>query len=82
MQIPSRRSVLLFSAGVTLLCMLGFYSLLCAAPPGGKPPFEDAVEQREAMLRELREIKELIKEQNALLREALPPANGRDKATK
>ena len=82
MQIPSLRSWAASSAVVALLCMLGFYSLLCAAPPAGKPPFEDAGVQRDAMLRELREIKDLIKEQNALLKEALPNPNGRDKAKK
>ena len=77
----SLRSLLACAAGVTLLCMLGFYSLLSAAPPG-KPPFEDAVAQREEMIRELREIKDLIKEQNALLKEAIALPNGRDKAKK
>ena len=63
------------------LCMLGFYSLLLAAPPG-KPPFEDAVSQRAEMITELREIKELVKEQNALLKEVIASAHGRDKAKK
>ncbi|MCH7726828.1 MAG: hypothetical protein IH991_10155, partial [Planctomycetes bacterium] len=36
-----------------------------AAP---KQPFGNAVEQRQQMVRELREIKELLKAQNALLR--------------
>ncbi len=75
------RSLLACSAGGALLSMLGFYSLLSAAPPG-KPPFDDAVTQREEMLRELREIKNLIKEQNALLQEAIALPNGRDKAKK
>jgi hypothetical protein len=39
-----------------------------AAPQSGQPPFNNSVEQREAQVRELREIKELLKEQNALLK--------------
>lgn len=51
------------------LGVLGFYSTSGAAPSGGgQPPFNNSVEQRDAMVRELREIKELLKEQNALLR--------------
>lgn len=50
------------------LCVLSFYSSSVAAPQGGQPPFANAVEQRNEMIRELREIKELLKEQNALLR--------------
>lgn len=51
------------------LCVLGFYSSSGAAPQGGQPPFANSVEQRSETIRELREIKELLKEQNALLRE-------------
>jgi len=36
---------------------------------GGQLPFANSNEQRSNMLRELREIKELLKEQNAILRE-------------
>jgi hypothetical protein len=50
------------------LGVLGFYSSSGAAPQGGQPPFANAVEQRNEMIRELHEIKELLKEQNALLR--------------
>jgi hypothetical protein len=75
------RSMLAFAAGGALLCMLGFYGLLSAAPPGS-PPFEDAGTQREEMIRELREIKELIKEQNALLKDVIAVPNGRSKTKK
>jgi len=58
--------------------VLGFYSTSGAAPQSGQPPFNNAVEQRDAMLRELREIKELLKEQNGLLRAGAPkPAAAR-----
>ena len=60
-------SVVPFIGGVGL-CVLGFYSSSGAAPQGGQPPFANAVEQRNETIRELREIKELLKEQNALLR--------------
>lgn len=61
-------SVVPFVLGVGL-CVLGFYSSSGAAPQGGQPPFANSVEQRSETIRELREIKELLKEQNALLRE-------------
>ena len=77
----SIRSKLAVAAGGALLCMLGFYSLLSAAPPG-RPPFEDAGQQREAIVQELREIRALIKEQNALLKEVIAPPNARAKTKK
>lgn len=77
----SIRSILACAAGAALLCVLGFYGLSSAAPPG-KPPFEDSGVQRMEMIRELREIKELIKEQNLLLKEAIAGPNERDKAKK
>jgi hypothetical protein len=55
-------------ANVVALGVLGFYSTLGAAPQAGQPPFANPVEQRSDMVRELREIKDLLKEQNALLR--------------
>lgn len=60
-------SVFTLIAGLGL-CVLGFYSSSGAAPQGGQPPFANAVEQRNEMIRELREVKELLKEQTALLR--------------
>jgi hypothetical protein len=59
----------LMAANAVALGVLGFYSTSGAAPSGGgQPPFNNSVEQRDAMVRELREIKDLLKEQNALLR--------------
>ena len=59
------------------LSVLGFYSTLGAAPQAGQPPFANPVEQRADQLRELREIKELLKEQNELLRSgAVKAGNG------
>ena len=59
---------LLAAVNAAVLGMLGFYSTGGAAPQAGQPPFANSVEQRAEMVRELREIKELLKEQNALLR--------------
>lgn len=61
---------MLLAANVLCYGVLSFYQTTDAAPPrsGGKPPFANAVEQRMETIRELREIKQLLKEQNALLR--------------
>ena len=56
--------------------VLGFYRTLGAAPQAGQPPFANPVEQRSEMVRELREIKELLREQNALLRSGSGKNNG------
>jgi hypothetical protein len=62
------RWICLVIANVAAVGVLGFYSTLGAAPQAGQPPFANPVEQRADQLRELREIKELLKEQNELLR--------------
>jgi hypothetical protein len=64
----SSRWLALLAVNAVAVSVLGFYSTSGAAPQAGQPPFNNAVEQRENMLRELREIKELLKEQNSLLR--------------
>lgn len=72
-----RRQTLGAGLAVTVaLGMLLFYSTLGAAPPVGQSPFVDATVQREEMLRELRSIRELIKEQNSLLKDVLQKTNG------
>jgi hypothetical protein len=58
----------LLVANVVVASVLGFYSTLGAAPPTGQPPYANQVEQLDEQIRELREIKELLKEQNDLLR--------------
>lgn len=55
---------------VVAVSVLGFYSTTGAAPPPAQLPFANSVDQRFEIAQELREIKELLKEQNALLREA------------
>ena len=58
----------LIVANVLFCCVLGFYWSIEAAPPKPQEPFANSVEQRMEMINELREIKLLLKEQNALLR--------------
>jgi len=59
----------LLGAGVLFGAVLGFYGTSSAAQrTGGQPPFANAVEQRMEMISLLREIRDLLKEQNALLR--------------
>ncbi|GIW92501.1 MAG: hypothetical protein KatS3mg110_0542 [Pirellulaceae bacterium] len=41
----------------------------------GRPPFRDAGEQREQIIRELQEIKGLLRAQNELLRQQLAQGN-------
>ena len=59
---------LLIVANVLFLCVLSLYRTTAAAPPKAQQPFANAVEQRMRMIEELREIKVLLREQNALLR--------------
>jgi len=59
---------LLIVANVLFLCVLSLYRTIDAAPPRAQQPFANAVEQRMGMIEELREIKVLLREQNALLR--------------
>jgi hypothetical protein len=60
----------LIAANVALLGVLGFYQTTATAkqPAAAKPPFANAIEQRMEMIGHLKEIKELLREQNALLR--------------
>lgn len=66
-------------APVCLLAgVLGLWGTAGAQPeptPGaGKPPFANAVGQRDEMIRELRELRGLMKEQNALLKQLVDHA--------
>ena len=64
------RWMLLIIGNVLFCCMLSFYGMSDAAPParGTPPPFANSVQQRLETNNTLREIKELLAEQNALLR--------------
>jgi len=57
---------LLLAANVLGYCMLSFYQTTAAAPAG--VPFPNSTELRVEMIDQLKEIKDLLKEQNALLR--------------
>lgn len=60
---------LLIAANVLGYCVLGFYQRTdAAAAKGNPPPFANAVQQRMEMIGHLRDIKDLLKEQNGLLR--------------
>ncbi len=59
------RFALLLVANALILSVLCFYGRGNAAPPAA--PFANSVAQREAMIRELREIKQLLKQQNEML---------------
>lgn len=66
----ANRSIVWAGGIAVAACVLGFYSTTGAAPTGAQQPFANSVEQRLEIVTELREIKELLKEQNALLRAA------------
>ena len=61
--------MLLISANVVFYCVLSFYRATDAAEPANpKLPFANSVQQRMEMISQLKEIKDLLKEQNELLR--------------
>ncbi|MFT5526788.1 MAG: hypothetical protein ACI9G1_004246 [Pirellulaceae bacterium] len=59
---------LLVGANVLAWCMLSLYGPIGAAPKGGVQPFANSVDQRNEMIRELKEINTLLSEQNQLLK--------------
>ncbi len=67
---------LLLAANVALWCMLGFSSTTTAAP---RQPFGNAVEQRQKIVNELREIKELLKAHKDLLKTQNSLLRGQEK---
>jgi hypothetical protein len=80
--IPKSAAVILTVA--VSIGVLGFWGTGMAqnqgTPGAGKPPFASAVEQREEMIRELRDIRSLMKEQNALLKQLVDQGNANAKA--
>jgi hypothetical protein len=64
----------LFNWGLPLIgvvlccCVLSFYETSGAQPPQAGGPFANSVEQRMDMINVLKEIRDQLKEQNALLR--------------
>ena len=65
----SRRAAwaLLIAGNALCYCVLSFYQSTVAAPPSPRLPFANSVEQRMETISELREIKQLLKQQNELL---------------
>jgi hypothetical protein len=59
---------LLTAANVLFFCVLGFYQSSSAEPREGNVPFPIPEEQRGEMINLLTDVRELLKEQNALLR--------------
>ncbi len=59
---------LLIVANVLVICVLSLHRSTDAAPQSARAPFGNSVEQRNSMIQELREIKVLLQEQNAILR--------------
>ena len=74
-------SVLLF-ANVVAWSVLSFQGSTGAAPQDVRAPFDNAVQQRNEMIRELQEIKALLKEQNTLLRASAHKSNVPDAKTR
>jgi len=59
---------LLLAANAAIWCVLSFYGSTEAAPRTDNQPFANSVEQRFEMIRELKQLNTLLREQNALLR--------------
>ncbi|MBN2477608.1 MAG: hypothetical protein JXB62_23575 [Pirellulales bacterium] len=61
---------LLIAANVLCYCVLGYYQTTEAMQrkPSAPPPFANSVQQRNEMITLLRDVRGLLKEQNALLR--------------
>lgn len=66
--LTSARWFMLTAANVLFLCVLGFYRSSSAEPRQGNLPFPIPEEQRGEMINLLTDVRELLKEQNALLR--------------
>jgi hypothetical protein len=60
-------SMLFMIASVVCCCVLSFYQT-SAAQSGSRPTLANPVEERKELISNLEEIKNLLKEQNALLR--------------
>jgi hypothetical protein len=60
--------MLLLIANVLCYCVLSFYQTGAAQSGAPRPTLSDPAEERKAMVSNLEEIKNLLKEQNALLR--------------
>ena len=82
MKTPSLGWIVLIFANMVLWGMLGFQGRIGAAPQDVRMPFDNAVQQRNEIIRELQEIKGLIKEQNALLRSTMQRPHANERTTR
>lgn len=69
MKTLASRWTALVAMNVVVLCLFGAYQWCEAQSTGGQLPFANSNEQRSNIMRDVAEIKELLKEQNALLKE-------------
>jgi hypothetical protein len=69
MKKSTTRWMVLVAMNVAAWYMLGFQGSTVAEPADAKQPFNNAVEQRQQMIRELQDIKALLKEQTAAIRQ-------------
>jgi hypothetical protein len=69
-------SALVLAIMLVAWCMLSFDGQSVGASQTARQPFGNAVEQRNAIIKELREIKALLKEQNSQLRAAAQASGG------
>ncbi|MGE0758500.1 MAG: hypothetical protein AB7O38_15845 [Pirellulaceae bacterium] len=74
--------VVLTFANLLAWCVLSFHQHLGAAPQDVRMPFDNAIQQRAEMIRELREIKGVLAEQNTLLRTTLQRLESHDRKPK
>lgn len=56
------------AGGIVFYCVLSFYQTVTAQNSTPRPSLANAPEDRQAMISNLEEIKNLLKEQNALLK--------------
>jgi hypothetical protein len=82
MKKPGLSWMVLIFANMAMWGMLGFQGRIGAAPQDVRMPFDNAVQQRNEMIRELQEIKGLLKEQNALLRASIQRSHANDRTTR
>lgn len=69
MKLLASRWMALVVINVLAWGVLGAWQFCEAQSKGGQLPFANSIEQRSEILAELRAIKDLVREQNALLRE-------------
>ena len=74
--------IVLVFANMVLWGMLGFQGRIGAAPQDVRMPFDNAVQQRNEIIRELQEIKGLLKEQNALMRAGNSRTHANERTTR